>query len=77
MKSTLLFKAADATTYKYEIYQKNDGSGFYAEIFRKDKFMEMYVWVVIDEINISTHDYIVQYAEDEATEHFSDNYLNK
>ncbi|WP_447337118.1 hypothetical protein [Klebsiella variicola] len=74
LKEVVLFVDADETQYKYELFQKSDGSGFFAHLFRLDDFMDLQLWVKIDELNdLLSH--VKEYAVEEVEEHFKEKYL--
>ncbi|EOY3612769.1 MULTISPECIES: hypothetical protein [Klebsiella pneumoniae complex] len=74
LKEVVLFVDADETQYKYELFQKSDGSGFFANLFRLDDFMDLQLWVKIDELN-HLLSYVKEHAVEEVEEHFKKNFF--
>ncbi|TKI02679.1 hypothetical protein [Martelella alba] len=77
LKETLHFKSDAGISYKYEIYQKSDGTGFYALISRFDPVVDdsdMYLWVYQkEELPFGPNITIVEDAANKAEEHFNEN----
>ncbi|HBR4891093.1 TPA: hypothetical protein L9X01_002902 [Klebsiella pneumoniae] len=74
LKEVVLFVDADETQYKYELFQKSDGSGFFANLFRLDDFMDLQLWVKIDELNhLLSH--VEEHAVEEVEEHFKEKFF--
>ncbi|KZQ72957.1 hypothetical protein D9D10_03525 [Raoultella ornithinolytica] len=75
LKETVLFIDEEETQYKYELFQKNDGTGFVAHLFRLDDFMTLQLWVKIDELNYLSGR-VKEHVVDEVELHFKEKILH-
>jgi len=80
LKETVHYVSDSGISYKYEIFQRSDGSGFYALLSRLDPLLpesDHHGWIYDGkEINFSDDTTQVQYAVDEVTQQFKDHYKN-
>lgn len=78
LKETVQYISDSGINYKYEIFQRSDGSSFYAMVSRLDEAIPSsghHIWVYDGlEINFSDETTQVQFAVDEVTDHFKHNF---
>lgn len=78
LKETVQYISDSGINYKYEIFQRSDGSSFYAMVSRLDEAIPSsghHIWVYDGlEINFPDDTTQVQYAVDEVTDHFKHNF---
>lgn len=78
LKETVQYISDSGINYKYEIFQRSDGSSFYAMVSRLDEAIPgsgHHIWVYGGlEINFPDETNQVQFAVDEVTDHFKHNF---
>ncbi|EOL9006640.1 hypothetical protein ACOZ3Q_000591 [Cronobacter sakazakii] len=78
LKETVQYVSNSGINYKYEIFQRSDGSSFYAVVSRLDEAIPgsgHYIWIYDgNEINFPDGTNHFQFAVDEVTDHFKFNF---